>query len=105
MVALCASCIWAGEVPSLKLSAGQNDLWVKGAPGVFMDLDTANKLADMKTLLDEHRAAETAKVVTGARSMGEGDDFVAEMQALGADEYRQIYDDAYADYVRPDDQR
>ena len=86
-------------------AALENDLWVKTAPGVFIDLDTANKLADMKTLLGEHRAAETAKFVTGARSMDEWDDFVAEMKALGADEYQQIYDEAYANYVHPDDQR
>ena len=83
----------------------KNDLYVQSAPGVFMDADTATRVADLKTLLDEHRASETAKFVTGVRDWGEWDAYVAEMDARGAQEYKEIYDEAYDWYVRPDDER
>lgn len=56
MVALCASCIWAGEVPSLKLSAGQNDLWVK-ATSATMALRYGDALELAKKLRSENEGA------------------------------------------------
>ena len=56
MVALCASCIWAGEVPSLKLSAGQNDLWVK-ATSATMALRYGDALELAKKLRAENEGA------------------------------------------------
>ena len=62
----------------------------------IFDADTSVKLSDMYTLLEDHRAAEVAKFVTGVRPMEEWDDFKAELEDLGASEYQQIYADAYA---------
>jgi len=78
----------------------EGDFFVGALPGCFMDMDTANRAADLKTLLDDHRASETAKFVTGVRPMEEWDDFVQELKDLGSEEYQKIYDDAYANYTR-----
>jgi len=79
----------------------ENDIsFVDPTPTAIMDPDTATELADMYTLLEDHRAAEVAKFVTGVRPMEEWEDFKAELEDLGASEYQAMYDEAYANYTR-----
>lgn len=62
----------------------------------FFDADTTSRLSELKTLIDDYATQEIAKFVTGARDLSEIDDYFAELESLGADEYVQYYADYYA---------
>lgn len=67
-----------------------------GFPGtVYLDSETATAAANLKTVLQEYAKQETAKFITGARSLDELDAYFTEMEELGAAEYVKIYQDYY----------
>ena len=65
-----------------------------GYPGnVYLDQDTATQAANLLTVISEYAEQESAKFVTGARSLSELDAYFDEIERLGATEYVQIYQD------------
>ena len=65
-------------------------------PGqVYLDAETAVEAGNLLVMLQEYAMKETAKFVTGARSLDEIDDYFNELESLGAKEYVQIYKDYY----------
>lgn len=62
---------------------------------VYLDAETAVEAGNLQVMLQEYSAKETAKFVTGARSLDEIDNYFDEMDALGAKEYVKIYKDYY----------
>ena len=65
-------------------------------PGqVYLDADTAVEAGNLLVMIQEYAAKETAKFVTGARSLDELDAYFDELDALGAQDYIQIYKEYY----------
>ncbi len=57
----------------------------------FLDEETAMLVSDLKSVIGSYVQSETAKFVTGARSLDEYDDYLNELKAMGVDEYLQYY--------------
>ncbi len=62
---------------------------------VYLDADTALRANNLLVAIKEYVTQETAKFVTGARSLDELDAYYAELDKLGVEEYVQIYADYY----------
>lgn len=69
-------------------------------PAVYMTEDDAQTAGDLKTVLKQHIATETAKFVVGTRSMDDYDNFVKELESMGIEEYRDLYVEAYAPFIK-----
>lgn len=68
----------------------------EGYPGnVYLDQETATQAANLLTVISEYAEQESAKFVTGARSLDELDAYFDEIERLGAKEYVQIYQEYY----------
>lgn len=66
-------------------------------PTVFyFDEDTNLRVEELATLINEYATQETAKFIIGTRDLSEIDDYFAELEKLGADEYVGYYADYYA---------
>lgn len=65
----------------------------------FFDEDTNDRLIELEALLTPYIESETAKFITGARPLAEFEDYLREMQDLGAEEYVKYYADSYALYL------
>lgn len=67
-----------------------------GYPISYFTEDVQAKIDELKTPLEDYVKMTEAKFITGSMSIeGEYDDFLAELEKLGATEYQQIYVDAY----------
>ncbi len=65
-------------------------------PGqVYISADETERANDLKSALDLYANTETAKFITGQRSLDELDAYFDEMERLGSEEYVQIYRDYY----------
>ncbi len=62
---------------------------------VYLDADTALRASNLLVAIKEYVVQETAKFVTGARSLDDLDAYFDELDKLGAQEYVQIYADYY----------
>ncbi|AEE97459.1 extracellular solute-binding protein [Mahella australiensis] len=65
---------------------------------LFMDKQTAEEFSELKTNITNHVIKNTSMFITGARPLGEWDDYVNELKRFGVDRYVEIYSKAYADY-------
>lgn len=61
----------------------------------YFDEDTTIRISELKTLINEYAAQEIAKFIIGVRPLSEIDNYFAELEKLGADEYVQYYADYY----------
>lgn len=61
---------------------------------VYFDEETSVAVLDLKTVIQSYVETETAKFITGARSLDEYDSYLNELKAMGVDEYLQYYKDA-----------
>lgn len=68
-------------------------------PTVYLSEEDALWAAEVKTVLNEHISAETAKFMVGERSLDEVDEFWAELKAIGIEEYIALYREAYASFT------
>lgn len=75
------------------------DYAVEGYPSVtFFTEEEATRMTDLSSVLKAHVDEETAKFVTGARPLSEIDDYFAELNTLGFEEYLGYYQKAYDNY-------
>ena len=65
----------------------------------FFDEDTTDRLVELEAVLRDKIVNETAKFITGARDLAEFDAYLEEVKKLGAEEYVEIYGEAYATYA------
>ncbi|MBQ8813537.1 MAG: extracellular solute-binding protein [Lachnospiraceae bacterium] len=68
-------------------------------PEAYLNVDDSARASDLKTILVEHITAESAKFITGVRSLDEIDEFWKELESLGVEEYVELYRDAYSGYM------
>lgn len=68
-------------------------------PNVYMSAEQSERVADLKSLIENHIKAESAKFIAGVRPLSEFDAYMDELKALGIEEYIQIHKDAYAGYM------
>ena len=68
-------------------------------PPAFLSETQVRRAADLRSVLENHVRAETARFVVGQRPLNQIPQFFAELRALGMDEYRNIYTDVYRDYI------
>lgn len=61
----------------------------------YFDQETTDRLADLKTLIDEYASQQIAKFIVGERPLSEVNDYFKELAGLGADEYVKIYADYF----------
>lgn len=61
----------------------------------FFDSDTALAIANLKAIIDDYVASESAKFITGVRSMEEIPNYFEELDALGFEELLSYYVDYY----------
>lgn len=61
----------------------------------YFDEETTIRVTELKTLIDDYASQEIAKFIIGERPLSEIDEYFAELEALGADEYVQYYADYY----------
>lgn len=62
---------------------------------VYLDEEQSQRVNYLYDAIKEYAQIETAKFVTGERSLDEIDEYFDEIEALGATEYVQIYTDYY----------
>lgn len=62
---------------------------------VFMDADTAIEVSDLSTVLSSYMQTETAKFVTGLRSLDEFPQYLKELDSMGLQEYLGYYVEYY----------
>ena len=65
---------------------------------VFFTEDINTRISDLKTVINSYVRAETAKFITGARPLDQFNDYLAELDSLGLQEYLGYYIDYYEAY-------
>lgn len=65
----------------------------------YLDADTLADMTDLNTMIRQHITSETAKFITGQRSLDEIKDFWAELEGLGIENYLEVYRESYADFL------
>jgi putative aldouronate transport system substrate-binding protein len=102
---------WISDIASMTASTGDNNAQISmynkmkpyvvgGYPAItYVDSDTATKISDLQTLLGTYIQNQSARFITGDRSLSELDAFFTEIKAMGMDEYQKIYSDIYATYL------
>ena len=63
---------------------------------VYYDEDTSDRITELASVINAHIEAESAKFITGARSLNELDNYFTELDNLGFQEYLGYYAQAYA---------
>ena len=62
---------------------------------IYMSADDAEKVTDLRAVIDNYAKEQIAKFIVGERSLDEVDTFKSELQDLGMDELLEIYTKAY----------
>lgn len=71
----------------------------RGFPLVYFDSQTATRAKELKTQLEDYIYQMEAQFINGSKSIEKDyDGFINELKNLGADEFLQLYTDAYEDY-------
>lgn len=65
-------------------------------PAIYFDDATNSRINELYLELSDHVASETAKFITGERSLDEIDKYFEELNGLGYEEYLGYYAEAYA---------
>lgn len=68
--------------------------------GVYLEGDKQTECTDIITAIQDYISSETAKFITGQRSLDEIDSFQNELKKLGIETYLEAYREAYADYMK-----
>ena len=68
-------------------------------PALYMTEDDSLYATELKTVLDNHVASESAKFITGVRPVEEIDAFFEELKSMGVEEYIALYEEAYSSYL------
>lgn len=68
-------------------------------PNVYMTAEQSERVADLKSLIEDHIKAESAKFIAGVRPLSEFDAYMEELRAMGIEEYVKLHQDAYAAYM------
>ena len=85
---------------NVRAAAALNPYGVTGAPSVlYMDLETSARVSDLLAVVRNYAVSETARFVTGSRSIDEVDDYLREIGAAGGEELNEIYNDLYQSYI------
>ena len=77
----------------------QNGYYYTVLPPAFLNVQQGSRVADLRSALENHVKAETAKFVVGQRPLSQIPAYFAELKAMGFDEYKQIYTNVYKDYM------
>ena len=78
---------------------GQNGYYYDVLPTPFLEQAQGRRLADLNSAIENHVRAETAKFVVGQRPLSDFPRYLAELRAMGFDEYKSIYVNVYRDYM------
>lgn len=68
-------------------------------PKPYFTSDETVTITELQTILNDYIAAESAKFIVGSRPLDEVKQFQEELKALGVEEYIEIYQNAYADFM------
>lgn len=68
-------------------------------PGAYLDSDQTAEASDIITTLQQHITSESAKFITGQRSLDEIEKFWEELERLRIEDYLEMHRVAYADYL------
>ena len=68
-------------------------------PTPYLSSEDNATVTELKTVINDYIATESAKFIVGDRPLDEVDDFQNELKGLGIEQYIEIYKNAYADYM------
>jgi len=68
-------------------------------PSVYLTVEQEESITDLRMVIEDYITQETAKFITGARSMDEFEAYQAELKELGIEEYINLYKEAYAPFM------
>lgn len=84
----------------VKLINSKNGPLEESLPEAFVPADKLERYTDLSTVIKDYVDAESAKFVTGQRPLSEYNDYLAELKAMGSDEYLELVRSLYANYER-----
>jgi putative aldouronate transport system substrate-binding protein len=74
---------------------------VEGYPSsIFFSPEENTRVSDLKTVITDYVQRESAKFITGAKSLNNIDAYYRDLNALGLKEYENLYVKAYEVYLR-----
>lgn len=68
-------------------------------PSVYQTEDESLRATELVTVLNNHITSESAKFITGVRSVDEIDTFFEELESMGVEEYITMYENAFSSYM------
>ena len=68
-------------------------------PVTFFSAEDTQAISDYQTLISDYVKQETAKFITGLRPLGEIEDYFAELDAMGFQEWQKYYIDYYNNFL------
>ena len=77
----------------------QNGYFYTVLPPPYMNQAQGRRAADLRSAIENHVKAETAKFVVGQRPLSEVPRYFAELRTMGFDELKAIYAYVYKDYM------
>lgn len=72
---------------------------VEALPSMYLNSENSAKYTDLYTVIKNYVDSETARFVVGQRPLSELDQYFEELKNLNIDEYVQLCQDYYADYI------
>lgn len=68
-------------------------------PAVYMAEEESLRAVELSTVINQYIQSETAKFITGIRPISELDAYYEELKAMDVEEYIEMYQAAYSDYI------
>ena len=68
-------------------------------PATYLSVVEQNAVADIKVQVENYVKQESAKFITGARSLDEFDAYMQELKDIGIEDYIEVYKDSYSGYM------
>jgi len=74
------------------------DYYSEVFPNVVYDIETNERLMELKVPISDYIKNMEAKFITGSEPLSNFDSFMSQLKSIGIDEMERIYKDAYASY-------
>ena len=68
-------------------------------PSTYLTVEQQNEVSDKQVQLENYIKEQSAKFITGARSLDEFDAYQQELKDMGIEEYIAVFKDAYSNYM------
>ena len=76
-----------------------NGHFFRSLPPAFLTEAQIRRSANLRSVIENHVRSETARFIAGRRPLSEIPAYFRELQSMGIDEYREIFVNAYQNYI------